>query len=152
VSSNPIFCFFDSPKSFAPTILRLLIAGIFFFHGSQKLFGWFGGPGWQRTIEVWTASTGPDLPYVIAVAAILAEALIALTMFFGFLTRLGGLAIVLVMAGAIQITRLQVGFAGFPDIELPLSLLCVGLALFLIGGGRLSIDRWISKQLLPIIG
>ena len=26
-------------------LLRLTIGGTFFVHGTQKLFGWFGGPG-----------------------------------------------------------------------------------------------------------
>src|SRR4051812_49982231 len=30
-------------------ILRLLIGGLFIGHGTQKLFGWFGGPGLEGT-------------------------------------------------------------------------------------------------------
>ena len=26
-------------------VFRLLVGGMFFMHGSGKLFGWFGGPG-----------------------------------------------------------------------------------------------------------
>jgi putative oxidoreductase len=30
-------------------ILRLIIGGLFIGHGTQKLFGWFGGPGLAGT-------------------------------------------------------------------------------------------------------
>ncbi|MDT7708551.1 MAG: hypothetical protein QOG20_4158 [Pseudonocardiales bacterium] len=27
-------------------LVRLIIGGLFTGHGTQKLFGWFGGPAW----------------------------------------------------------------------------------------------------------
>ena len=30
------------------TVARLVLAAIFFGHGAQKAFGWFGGPGFDR--------------------------------------------------------------------------------------------------------
>jgi putative oxidoreductase len=33
-------------------IARLIIGGLFFAHGTQKLFGWFGGPGLKGTEQM----------------------------------------------------------------------------------------------------
>jgi len=32
-------------------LLRLVIGGLFIGHGTQKLFGWFGGPGLEATSQ-----------------------------------------------------------------------------------------------------
>jgi len=41
---------------------------------------------------------------------------------------------------------------GFLDMELPLMVWAAGLALFCLGGGAISVDRAISKNLLPVVG
>ena len=33
-------------------IARIIIGGLFFGHGTQKLFGWFGGPGLENTEQM----------------------------------------------------------------------------------------------------
>src|SRR5215210_2772677 len=35
----------------ARTLLRLIVGVLFFGHGTQKLFGWFGGPGIEGTAQ-----------------------------------------------------------------------------------------------------
>jgi len=32
-------------------LLRLTVGGFFFGHGTQKLFGWFGGNGLEETAQ-----------------------------------------------------------------------------------------------------
>src|SRR4051812_39656791 len=39
-------------KDFALLILRLVFGGLMAGHGSQKLFGWFGGPGPKGTSKM----------------------------------------------------------------------------------------------------
>ena len=150
VTKNPVYYFFHSPGNAGPLVLRLAVAGIFFYHGTQKALGWFGGPGWNGTIDSWTSTTGLGLPLVLASLAMVLELAICLALFFGFFTRLAGLGVVVYMTGALIILGRSTPV--FSDLELPLMVWSAGLAIFCLGGGALSIDRGISKNLLPIVG
>jgi len=149
VSSNPIYALFSTPKSFGPFVLRMVLAAIFVFHGGQKAFGLFGGPGWRQTISNMSSPEALGLPVGVAMFVILIEVGAAIGFFFGFLTRLWGLGIVGVMIGAIATVHWKDGFTGF---EFPLAVLAMALALVFLGGGRFSMDRGISSQLLPVVG
>ncbi len=146
MSSNPIYVFFATPKSFGPLILRLLLTSVFVFHGGQKTFGWFGGPGWTASLMTF-AEMG--FPSGIAATVMFTEVLVAVAMLFGFLTRLAALGVIGVMGGALYFVHAQQGWA---ESEFAFSLLMAALALLFLGGGRLSFDRAISGQLLPSVG
>jgi len=150
VTKNPVYHFFHSPGNVGPLILRLAVAGIFFYHGTQKALGWFGGAGWQGTVEAWASPSGFGLPALLTSLAIVLELAVCLSLFFGFLTRFAGLGVVAVMSGALIL--LGRSAAGFSVLEFPLLLWVAGLALACLGGGALSMDRAISKNLLPIVG
>lgn len=149
VSSNPVYSFFFTPANPGPFFLRMVVAWTFFYHGAQKAFGWFGGEGWTATIEAWTAADGISLPYVAVACLIVVELLIAAGLFLGFLTRLGGLAVVLLMIGAIIYIH---GLTSYAEVEYPVLLLISGLTLVFTGGGWFSVDRGISSNLLPSVG
>jgi len=34
------------------TIARVVLAAVFLGHGTQKVFGWFGGPGFSATLTI----------------------------------------------------------------------------------------------------
>lgn len=40
-------------------ILRITLAVVMFPHGAQKVFGWFGGHGFNGTMKVFTGSGTP---------------------------------------------------------------------------------------------
>jgi len=149
VSNNPVYLLFVTPGSLAPLFLRLSVAAIFFFHGAQKAFGWFGGDGWQRSIEAWGAASGPGLPVAVTISLIVAELIIPVSLVFGFLTRIAALAVVVIMVGELYYLS---GSPTFDAVQLPMMILAAGLALFSFGGGRLSVDRGISANLLPYVG
>ena len=140
---------FATTQSFAPTILRLVLAAVFIVHGGQKTVGWMGGDGWSATLAKWTSPEGLDLSYAAAIFGILAELLGALGMLTGFCTRLSALLLVGVMANAIALVHWQNGFLAPKGYEYPLTLGCIALALVFSGGGRLSMDRLFTGQLLP---
>ena len=150
VTNNPVFHFFHTPGNAGPLVLRMAAAGIFFFHGTQKALGWFGGPGWQGTIQTWTSATGLGLPDVIAPLVMVAELAICLALFFGLFTRLAGFAVVVIMSGALFIVSKHA--PGIENLELPFLVWASGIALLCLGGGAFSIDRAISKNILPIVG
>ena len=51
-------------------ILRAALGIVFFAHGSQKLFGWFGGYGFDATVQFFQQIR---IPSVIAILVILGE-------------------------------------------------------------------------------
>lgn len=146
---NVVYRFFFTLDSFGPTLLRMLLAVVFFVHGGQKTFGLFGGPGWAATVTQWTAPDGLHLPYAVAVCAILAEVIGALGLFFGFLTRLAALGIFFTLATAVVTVQSSVGFLAPNGIENPLTLAIVALSLVFSGAGKFSVDKAITRQLLP---
>lgn len=87
---------------------------------------------------------------MIAPVVMICELIICAGLFLGLFTRLAGLGVVLIMSGAL----FAVGKTSpaFLDLELPLMVWSAGLALFCLGGGALSVDRAISKNLLPAVG
>lgn len=149
VSTNPVYSLFATPGKLAPFFLRMALAVVFFYHGMQMTFGWFGGDGWSRTIEIWTQSAAVSLSYAMVAALLVTELAVAVSLFFGFLTRLSAFAVVLIMAGSLFYAH---GGATFREAELPLITLAAGLALMGLGGGRFSVDRAISANLLPVVG
>jgi putative oxidoreductase len=149
VSSNPIYAFFATPKSFGPFVLRMLLAAIFVYHGGQKAFGLFGGEGWSATLVAWSGENGMGFPVSLTVSVMLTELLVAIAMFFGFLTRLASIGVVCVMSGALYYVHAS---QGIDSSQFPFTVLIVAVSLLFLGGGRLSVDRAISGQLLPSLG
>ena len=141
---------FATINSFAPTILRLVLALVFCVHAGQKTIGWMGGPGLSALLAQWTAPppAGLNLSYPVAVLGILAEVAGALAMLLGLCTRLAGLLLLGQMAAAVALVHWQAGFLAPKGYEYPLTLGGVALALVFCGGGRLSADRALARQLL----
>ena len=110
-------------------------------HGSQKLFGWFGGKGMQATAQFF-ASAGFEPGWFWALLVALTEFVGGLCLALGFLTRPAAAAIAGFMAVAVVQTHWPNGFfwtdKGF---EYPLMWGIVALLAFVIlGGGRYSVD------------
>ncbi len=127
----------------------MLLATVFLYHGGQKMFAWFGGDGWTATLVAWSSPDGLGLPVTLAGVAIVGEMLVAAAMFFGLFTRLVALGVMVIMAGAIVIVHAGEGISAN---EYPATLGMVAFALVFLGGGRLSLDRALSNQLLPGFG
>ncbi len=148
---NPVYRFFATINSFAPTVLRLLLTGVFAIHAGQKTVGWLGGEGWKGTLAHWTAAApdGLNFPYGLAMMGILAEVFGAAGLLLGFMTRLAALGIFCVMVTAVFFVRGSAGFFAPRGYEYPLTLAGVAFALMCCGGGRFSVDRLLTRALLP---
>jgi len=131
--------------------LRMVLGVIFIAHGSQKLFGAFGGGGLEGT-TAYMAENGLEPASLMAVATGLSEFGGGLLVLFGLLTRLGGLAIAGVMTVAMTTVTFSRGFFG--DFELNLILFTVAASLVVVGGGAYSLDRALGteRRLLRLFG
>ena len=81
-----------STPSFAPLALRIPIGIILMAHGSQKLFGWFGGGGLAGTAQ-WMESIGLAPGYLMALLSGSAEFFGGLALVVGLLARPAALAL-----------------------------------------------------------
>ncbi|MEU9300795.1 DoxX family membrane protein [Streptomyces sp. NPDC048269] len=125
-------------------LLRLVLGLTMAAHGSQKLFGWFGGGGISGTGQFFTAS-GYPAGDAMAVLAGLTETLGGLGLAVGLLTPLAGAAVVGTLINAIAVHGAGSFFA--PEgIEYELLLTAGAAALALTGPGRYAVDR-----LLPVL-
>jgi putative oxidoreductase len=127
----------------AALVLRGVIAFVFIAHGSQKLFGWFGGGGVDGTTAFFAFLDIPA-PRLFAVVAGVTEVVGGLLILFGLLTAVAGLALLVDMALAIVTFNADNGFfVESPGGGWELNFVLIGMlgALVLIGAGSWSIDR-----------
>ncbi|ARF81022.1 DoxX family protein [Kitasatospora aureofaciens] len=122
-------------------LLRLVLGLTMAAHGSQKLFGWFGGGGIDGTGQFFTMS-GYPAGNTMAVVAGLTEILGGLGLAVGLLTPLAGAAVVGTMVNAIAVTW-GGGFFAPKGNEYELLLTAGAAALALTGPGRYAVDRFL---------
>ncbi len=120
--------------------LRLVVGGLLFGHGAQKLFGWFGGYGLAgtsgffggqlrlRPATFWTALAG------------LSELGGGLLFAAGLLSPLGSLGIIAAMLMAIILVHWPRLWATDNGSEYPLVLLTAAAAVGILGPGAYSLD------------
>lgn len=133
--------------SWSHLVVRLGLGIVFFAHGSQKVLGWFGGPGLKGTIAYFRQGLG--VPPALAALAALTEILGGLAMIVGFLARPSALGLMAVMVVAIVKVHAKNGFfinfANTPGkghgFEFNLALIAMALSILIGGAGQWSIDR-----------
>jgi putative oxidoreductase len=122
-------------------VLRIVVGALFIGHGSQKLFGWFGGSGPHATGGFFE-SLGLRPGRRLALAAGLAEMAGGLLFALGLLTPLAAALLIAVMSSAIATVHwpngIWVSEGGF---EYNLVLIAVAFSVTSIGAGRWSLDR-----------
>lgn len=122
-------------------LLRLALGLTMAAHGSQKLFGWFGGGGIDGTGRFFTMS-GYPAGDAMAVVAGLTETLGGLALAVGLLTPLAAAALVGVMVNALAVTW-GGGFFAPKGSEYEWLLTAAAAALALTGPGRYAADRFL---------
>ena len=144
--------FLDTTPELHLTLCRLLLGGVMFAHSTQKLLGWFGGPGFMSTLESFRNTLG--LPLIVGVLVVFAEFVGSIGLILGFLGRAAAACIVTVMVGAILLVHMEYGFfmnwfgknsgEGFEY-----HLLAIGLAIPILarGSGAASFDQWLLRQI-----
>jgi putative oxidoreductase len=137
---------------FGLLVLRVVIGALFIGHGTQKLFGWYGGYGVEGT-GGFMESLGYKPGKRYAVLGGLAEAGGGLLLLLGLFTPLAAAAIIGVMINAIFAVHVENGpWAQNNGYEYPMVLAVAAAALALADGGSASIDKMFGLNLGGLIG
>ena len=135
----------------APLIARVNAGAIIFPHGAQKLFGWFGGYGFEGTMNFMTTNVG--LPWIIAFLVILGESIGGLMLILGAGTRFAAISLSIIMIGAAKMHLVNGFFMNWmgelpgEGVEYHLLLLGLAISIFVAGAGSFSVDAAISNKL-----
>ncbi len=133
--------------SYAPLAARLALGIMIFPHGAQKLLGWFGGYGFEGTMNFFISQ---GMPYAVALLPIIAEFFGGLGLIVGLFSRVAAFGVGFTMLIA-STMHLQNGFfmnwfGNQKGEGIEFFILAIGLAtsIMITGGGKLSIDKKIS--------
>lgn len=127
-------------------LLRVAVGAFFIGHGTQKLFGWFGGQGLKAQAEQFEG-LGLKPGVVHAGAAGAAETLGGAGLLLGYRTPLASAGIVSVMLTAINRVHLKNGpWAHKGGYEYNVVLAAAAVSLAESGPGALSLDALRGKE------
>jgi putative oxidoreductase len=140
---------FGTYGSWSHLVVRVVLGVVFFAHGAQKTFGWFGGHGLTATIGGFRQMNIP--PAATAIAAFI-ECFGGLALIVGLLARPAALGLIAIMLMAIAKVHGRHGFflnfAMTPGkghgYEFNLALIAMALSILIGGAGALSIDWLIA--------
>lgn len=118
-------------------LVRLALAMVLLYHGTQKAFGWFDGRGYQAVLEGWTARHG--WPIWFAWLGIIGEVAGGLGLAAGLFTRVAAFGAACTMATAAY-THIK-GGDPWTKVEVPLALALFSVAILVSGAGSLSLDK-----------
>lgn len=121
-------------------LVRLVIGALMFGHGTQKLFGWFGGYGPDATAQFF-GSLGYSPARRMALLAGTAEAAGGALLALGFFTPFAAAAIIGVMINAIGSVHADKGpWVTNGGWEYPAVLAATVAAIAFVGPGKISLD------------
>jgi putative oxidoreductase len=129
------------------TVFRATIGAVFFAHGAQKLWGWFGGHGLEATGNA-LESMGLRPGKRSALIAGASEAGGGMLLALGLLTPVGSAATIGVMNEAVRTVHIQKGFfvtnGGY---EFNLALVASAFLLADTGPGPWSLDHKLGLRM-----
>ncbi|SHH76927.1 putative oxidoreductase [Chryseolinea serpens] len=127
-------------------VTRLTIGLVMFPHGMQKVFGWFGGPGYANEMRFFTETL--HIPWLVAFAVIVIEFLGSISLIIGFASRLWAGAMIFLFIGIIFTEHVDHGFfmnwygtQKGEGYEYHLLIIGLSLATLIRGSGKYSMDR-----------
>ena len=140
----------DTGIAAALLLVRLAVGAVLFFHGTQKLLGWFGGDGLSGATDFF-ARLGYRPPRVMAVIAAVVETVGGLLLALGWFTEV---AAVLLIASLLNVLLVHVG-NGFDrrrnGFEYEFVLLTCVVAVATAGPGPWSIDALLGVDLPALV-
>lgn len=124
-------------------VLRLVLGGTFLAHGSQKLFGAFGGPGIGGFADA-LGAYGYRSPDVLSVVTGVTETLGGALVVLGLFTPLAAAGLLGIMVNTIWL-KFGNGFFIAPNnpdgVELDILLAGLAAGITLTGPGRVALDK-----------
>jgi len=139
------------PADCALIIARTVLAILFIYHGSRRLFGWFDGPGLHQSADYFAHTVGLSPGIVFATLGGTIEFFGGIALALGLLARLAGAAIF----GDMMIAIITVTWAnginatgGKSGYELNLALGVLALMVAFFGAGRVSVDALLERRVL----
>ena len=120
-------------------LLRSAVGLTLVAHGTQKLFGWFGGPGLNATGQFFTVLGFPS-GRRHAIMAALGETVSAALLAVGLATPAAAAVVSMLLVAKVNVHVGKDFFAQNGGYEYPLVLAAAALALAFTGPGSLSID------------
>jgi putative oxidoreductase len=139
----------ETSSSYAFVFLRLGLAVTFFLHSTQQIFGWHGGRGLKAHLANWRDKQ--HIPTPVGALGLFIEFFGSLALLIGFLTRPFALGLALFIIIAMLKSHARHGFflARRPGeasgIEYTFALFLMAMALFVGGGGALSVDGFLTQ-------
>jgi putative oxidoreductase len=141
---------FATPFDRTLTLLRVVVGGVMLVHGSQKMLGLFGGPGYAATMGFFGQM---GIPPFLAMIAIYTEFFASLLLIAGFLSRPSALGIIVLMVVAVAKVHLANGFfmnwAGTQrgeGFEYHILMVALSAAIVIRGAGAWSVDHWLAHR------
>ena len=126
-------------------VLRVVVGGIFFAHGAQKIF--------EYTLAGTTqsfAGMGVPLPEIAAPFVAFLELIGGAMLVLGLFSRLAGILLAVDMVVALVLVHLPAGFwVGEGGYEFVALLGASALAIAFTGAGRFSVDRGVLRGRAP---
>lgn len=141
-----ILGFLDRYRDYGPLCLRIALGLVMMGHGSQKLFGAFGGGGISGTAGFFDQiGISPGMFWATVVAVV--ETFGGLLVFIGLLTRVSSVLIAITMFVATVWVHLPNGFfLSERGIEFSMVLFAMAASLAVTGAGALSADAMMKKR------
>lgn len=144
--------FATDEKNYSLLFFRLIAAIVILPHGAQKLLGWFGGQGFQATINAYSSYMG--IPASLGILNILAESIGGLFLLFGLFSRISAFGLAVTMVVAVFTVHLHNGFfmnwsgtAAGEGFEYHILYFAISFVLLVKGGGAFALDSLISRKL-----
>jgi putative oxidoreductase len=136
---------YSNDSDWSLLMTRLFLGVVIAAHGAQKLFGWFGGFGFEGTMNFFSQDVG--LPYIAGLLIILEESFGMLALMAGMFTRVCATGMIVIMLGAMITTHLEHGFfmnwfgnQTGEGYEFDLLVIALSLQLVIRGAGAYSVD------------
>lgn len=122
-------------------ILRILLACVLYAHATQKVFGWFSGPGLDGAAAIFD-KLGQRPGRTMAVVAALCESSAALLLLLGAITPLGAAiaAGTMFVAGMSMVSMAGTFWNAAGGGEYPFVLAAASVVLAFTGAGAYSLD------------